>query len=111
MDLINVLLHNPINIGVSIAALGLAGYAAMVARDNKREIRHHKQIDEALHGQMLSKVDDVKDDLEAFTKKWDHENERDRNQRGEMWSALSSMKSDVAYLKGRAEQADSSKGA
>ena len=106
MDLINILLHNPIQVVLSVVALVLSTYAALTARDNKRDMKHHVEIDEGMHTQMLTKVDAVKEDLESFTGTWKTENERVRNHLGEVREAISDMRSDVSYLKGRAEQAD-----
>ena len=106
MDVISILLENPVQVVLSVVALGFSGYAALTSRDNKREIRHHKEIDEALHGQMLSQVDGVAENLREFAGKWERENERDRSQRGDMWSEITKMRSDISYLKGRAEQTE-----
>lgn len=106
MELINVLLQNPVQVVLSVVALLLSGYAAVVVRDNKREIQHHKKIDEALHGQMIQHVDGVAENLTAFSEKWERESERDRDQRGKMWESINAIMADVAFLKGRAEKDD-----
>ena len=97
---LEILLEVGVPVTVSVIAVGLSIHAWLMARDNKREIRHHKEIDEALHGAMVAKMDGIDSQVAGFIKRWEEESKRDRDQRGKMWDAITEMKSDVSYIKG-----------